>query len=226
MSNIDIILGRCDKLIEEANGIIERKEDLKVYYITSSIEDILQSVYSGNVPEHLTFEIFLERLPKMIPRPRSAYTLRESYKLSLYLEIFKAFTDDLRGGLINNLSNIISIDIFNDLIEQAIELRRYNAEPLNRAACVLTRIVLQDTLLRLCDINNITLSTDNASGANDELKKNSIYGRAKWREIQSWLDIGNTAAHPDPNFSTITETDIDNMINNVRVFSENYLSQF
>ena len=34
MSNIDIILGRCDELIEEANGIIERKEDLKVYYIS------------------------------------------------------------------------------------------------------------------------------------------------------------------------------------------------
>jgi len=224
MRNIDLVLGRCKDIIKQANGIIEQRGEEKVYYILSSIENILRLVYSGNIPENLRFENFLERLQKTMPMPSRFYNLRQSQKLSHYLEIFKAFTDDLEGGLINNLSNIISIDIFNDMIDQAIELRNHNTESLNRAACVLSRIVLQDTLLRLCDIKGITLTRNKASVANDELKRISVYGTAKWREVQSWLDIGNAAAHPDPDFNEISEIDMDNMIKNVKSFSEKYLS--
>lgn len=224
MSNINIILKRCNEVINQAEDVIEKNEPRRVIYIITSIQNILNTVYSGEVPDYLNYEYFIEHVfPKISSQPEYISKYKKIDKLVVYLETFKAFRDDLDGGLISHLSNIISVDIFSSLIDQATQLRENNTEPLNRAACVLTRIVLEDSLLRLSRNNNLTLSKEKASIANDELRKKNIYGQAKWREIQSWLDIGNKAAHPDPEFMTISEIDIDNMINNVRRFTELYL---
>lgn len=225
MRKFDIILKRCNELIQQAEDIIKNNEARKVTYIISSIENILHTVYSGNVPNHLNYEYFIQNIfPKISSQPRFIPSYKKTEKLVVYLESFKAFKDDLERGLIDNLSNIVSIDIFSNLIDQATQLRENNTEPLNRAACLLTRLVLEDTLFKLCNNKGIILSSDKASVANIELKKNNIYGMAKWREVQSWLDIGNMAAHPDPDFNTITEDDMDNMIKNVKIFTEMYLS--
>ncbi len=224
MSNINIILKRCNEVINQAEDVIKKNEPRRVIYIITSIQNILNTVYSGEVPDYLNYEYFIEHVfPKISSQPEYISKYKKIDKLVVYLETFKAFRDDLDSGLISHLSNIISVDIFSSLIDQATQLRENNTEPLNRAACVLTRIVLEDTLLRLSRNNNLTLSNEKASIANDELRKKNIYGQAKWREIQSWLDIGNKAAHPDPEFMTISEIDIDNMINNVRRFTELYL---
>jgi len=224
MSNINIILKRCNEVINQAENVIEKNEPRRVIYIITSIQNILNTVYSGEVPDYLNYEYFIEYVfPKISSQPEYISKYKKIDKLVVYLETFKAFRDDLDSGLVSHLSNIISVDIFSSLIDQATQLRENNTEPLNRAACVLTRIVLEDTLLRLSRNNNLTLSNEKASIANDELRKKNIYGQAKWREIQSWLDIGNKAAHPDPEFMTISEIDIDNMINNVRRFTELYL---
>ena len=224
MSNINIILKRCNEVINQAEDIIEKNESRRVIYIITSIQNILNTVYSGEVPDYLNYEYFIKHVfTKISSQPEYISSYKKIDKLVVYLETFKAFRDDLESGLISHLSNIISVDIFSSLIDQATQLRENNTEPLNRAACVLTRIVLEDTLLRLSRNNNLTLSNEKASIANDELWKNKIYGQAKWREIQSWLDIGNKAAHPDAEFMTISEIDIDNMIKNVRRFTELYL---
>ena len=224
MSNTDIILKRINEIIRQAEDIINKKEARRVTYIISSIQNILQNVYSGKVPDHLNYEYFIENIfPKISSQPQYIPRYKKIDKLIVYLEAFKAFRDDLKSSLISHLSNIVSVDIFNNLIDQATQLRENNTEPLNRAACVLTRIVLEDTLLKLCKNKGISLSNNKASIANNELKRNNIYGQAKWREIQSWLDIGNKAAHPNPEFKMINEIDMDNMINNVKRFTELYL---
>ena len=224
MNNFNIVLERCDSIISQAKDVIKNNQARKVTYIITSMQNLLQLVYSGNVPNHLNYEYFIENIfSKISSQPEYISSYKKVDKLTVYLEAFKAFRDDLDTGIISSLSNIVTIDIFSNLIDQAIQLRENNTEPLDRAACVLTRIVLEDTLLKLCDNKNIILSNQKASIANDELKRNTIYGQAKWREIQSWLDIGNKAAHPDPEFDTITESDIDNMINKVKEFTENFL---
>ena len=224
MSNLNIILERSNNIILQAEDVIENDKARSVTYIITSIQNILQLVYSGKVPNHLNYEYFIENIfSKISSQPQFISRYKKVDKLKVYLEAFKAFRDDLNVGIITSLSNIISVDLFNNLIDQAIQLRENNTEPLNRAACVLTRIVLEDTLLKLCKNNEISLLHQKASIANEELKRSTIYGQAKWREIQSWLDIGNSAAHPDPAFNRITESDIDNMINKVKEFAGSYL---
>jgi len=126
-----------------------------------------------------------------------------------------------------DLVKIVTLDIYNDMIEQAQNLRAINTEPLNRAACVLARIVIEDTLKKLCYDNGIALSSDKASVANDELKKKKIITKEQWRLNQVWLDIGNKAAHPETQqedgFSSITEEKIDDMINSIKQFAKENL---
>ncbi len=140
------------------------------------------------------------------------------------LEFFKGFKEDLEKGFVTrDLVKIVTLDIYNDMIEQAQNLRAFNTEPLNRAACVLARIVFEDTLKKLCDDNGITLSSDKASVANDDLKKQSIITKEQWRFNQVWLDIGNKAAHSETQqeegFSSITEDKMDDMINSIKQFA-------
>ena len=112
------------------------------------------------------------------------------------------------------------------MLEQAKEIRKFNVEPLNRASCVLARVVLEDTLKKMCFNNKIPLKTDKASEANIELKRISIYSNAEFKLVDAWLTIGNSAAHPKSpklDFKSITENQMDDMIKNVEDFSRNYL---
>lgn len=122
------------------------------------MQNILQLVYSGKVPDYLNYEYFIENIfSRISSQPQVISRYKKVDKLKVYLESFNSFRDDLNVGIISSLSNIISVDLFNNLIDQAIQIREKNIEPLNRAACVLTRIVLEDTLLKLCKNNEIYL---------------------------------------------------------------------
>ncbi len=219
------IIKRCKEIIKESEEILNKKDNgsktYEIMRLTSSIENIYNLVYPKGVPSHLSIENFKKIMINM------GYKTTRYTPVGIFLLIlqkFKGFTEDLEKGVIDKLSNIISLDLFNDLLEQSSELRTHNTEPLNRAACVLTRIVLEDTLKKICLNNAIILKTDKASEANVELRKSTIYGKTQWRIIQGWLDIGNEAAHPDTDFSLISEIQMDDMIKRVKEFSLNFLS--
>jgi hypothetical protein len=227
LKDIERLLERCEEIIEKGEEAFNDEEALrtqqygKIFSVFASIEDIYHLIFPDKIPFHLTtthFDNFL--------KSSGIYTTHHKphYFFNLRFEKFKAFTEDLKQGLITDISNVITLDLFDDLLEQASELRTHNTEPLNRAACVLTRIVLEDTLKKLCDNNNLHLKTDKASEANDELKKALIYPKPQWRIIQGWLDIGNEAAHPTGNFQSIIEAQMDDMIKGVKEFSLKYLS--
>jgi len=227
LKDIENILERCEEIIEKGEKAFNDEEALRKHQyensfsVFASIEDIYHLIYPNKLPYHLTTTYFNEFL-----KSSGIYTTnyQPHYFFKLRFEKFKAFTEDLKKGLITKFSNIITLDLFNDLLEQATELRTHNTEPLNRAACVLSRIILEDSLKKLCDNNNLQLKTDKASEANDELKKALFYPKPQWRIIQGWLDIGNEAAHPTGNFQSITETQIDDMIKGIKEFSLKYLS--
>ena len=227
LKEIEKIIERCQEIIKKGEEAFNDEEALgksqyeKVFSVFASIEDIYYLIYPDKLPFHLTttyFEKFLKSSGIHI------HQYQPHYFFKLRFEKFKAFTEDLEKGLITKFSNIITLDLFDDLLEQASELRTHKIDPLNRASCVLTRIVLEDSLKKLCDNNNLQLKTNKASEANDALKKANIYPKPQWRIIQGWLDIGNEAAHPNGGFQSITETQIDNMIKGVKEFSLKYLS--
>src|SRR5262245_63825176 len=57
-----------------------------------------------------------------------------------------------------------------------------------------------------------------ASALNDELKKAGRYNQPQWRMLQSWLDIGNAAAHGK--FDQFTQPDVKRLIRSEEHTSE------
>jgi len=192
--------------------------------VNALIENIYRICYPRGIPDHLALNTFKTTLLNQGISPR---LINETGFLKIRLNTFEGFIGDLKKGLItSDLISLISIDIYNDLVLQAKDLRKFNTEPLNRAACVLARIVLEDGLKKICSKHNISLKSDKANEANIELKKEIIYGNTQFKHVDTWLSIGNTAAHPESpklDFNSITETQMDDMIKNIPEFLTKYL---
>jgi len=230
MSKIKNIIERCNEIIKNGEDMLKIQEIIdirteKISKINTYIENIYNLCFPNGIPDHLRLGNFIRTLTNLgVNRTQ----LDDIDLFSHRLEIFKGFKEDLEKGLITrDLVKIVTLDIYNDMIEQAQNLRAFNTEPLNRAACVLARIVIEDTLKKLCDDNGIALSSDKASVANDGLKKQSIITQEQWRSNQVWLDIGNNAAHPETQqeqgFSSITEDKMDDMIKSIKQFAKENL---
>jgi len=74
--------------------------------------------------------------------------------------------------------------------------------------------------------HRIDLKSDKANEANMEIKKKLIYSNTQFKLVDTWLSIGNAAAHPDSpklKFESIAETQIDDMIKNIPEFLTKYL---
>lgn len=211
MTKIDIILSRCEKIINDADSVLNSgkpaSEKIRLLpSIIASIQNMYTTCYPMGIPEHLKMDKFENTLRNLGVR---AHLINELGRFSYYLGFFKGFTEDLKSGLIlRDLSKVVSLNLYSNLLTQAKALRNYNTEPLNRASCVLGRIILEDTLKQICSTHQINLTSDKASFANDQLKSQNIIPQVQWRQNQVWLDICNKAAHPPTNisdFNTVTE---------------------
>ncbi len=229
MTKMDIIISRCEKIINDADNVLNsgKPASEKIPLLTpiiASIQNMYQTCYPIRIPEHLIMDKFEKTLMNLGVR---AHLISVVGRFNYYLGFFKGFTEDLKSGLIlRDLSKIISLNLYGDLLKQAKVLRKYNTEPLNRASCVLGRIVLEDILKQICSTHQINLTSDKASSANDQLKNQNIIPQVQWRQNQVWLDICNKAAHPPTStsdFNTVTEEQMDDMLKGIPKFSEDYI---
>ena len=57
---------------------------------------------------------------------------------------------------------------------------------------------------------------------NESLRAENAYSQVVWRQIQSWADIRNAAAHGNPN--EFEDQDVERMIDGIRDFVGRQLS--
>lgn len=228
MTDIKSIIVRCEDIIEEFSKILEMGSAgdklPHLHRVNSSIENIYHLCYPKGIPSHLK----LENLQNTLKNSGIVLMTVSTVGFFKYrLNSFKGFVEDLKKGLItSDLMSLLSIDIYNDMIDQAIELRKIKTESLNRAACVLSRIVLEDSLKKICSKHGIILKSNKANEANMELKRNTVYGNTQFKHVDTWLSIGNAAAHPKGSkldFTSVTETQMDDMMKNIPGFINKYL---
>jgi len=218
------IIKRCKDIIKKGSQVFSQGDGVfkanVIMNITTSIDNIYHLTYPKGIPFHLSTKNLKDVMFNMGYQPMH-YNKVGIFKL--ILERFKGFTEDLEKGMITNISNIISLDLYDDMIDQAKELRQHNTEPLNRAGCVLARIVLEATLKQLCENHGVQPINETANQTNIALKGENIYSKPQFKLIDAWLGIGNTAAHPNQDFQSITGTDMDDMIRGIKDFALNYL---
>jgi len=117
--------------------------------------------------------------------------------LSIVTGIVKAVQHELEKGLLSDIRQLLRADIFADFLEMADHLLK---EDYKDASAVIIGSVLEDGLRKLAEANGI--STINESGKtltidplNSELAKAGVYNKLVQKQITSWADLRNNAAH-------------------------------
>jgi hypothetical protein len=146
----------------------------------------------------------------------------------------KAIKDDFDNGFLANLSMQIEAEIAANYMGQAEQLLsegqsgKYDHVP----ASVLTGAVLEKSLRTLCDQQTPPIHTfkTTAKGASepltlnpliDELKKAAVFNELKAKQLRSWADIRNAAAHGE--FDKFSRSDVEQMIEGVKNFLATYM---
>ncbi len=146
------------------------------------------------------------------------------------LGILEAFQSDYERGFLDNLLLKIEAEVSGDYMGQAEVLlgegRRshYDHVP----AAVLTGAVLEKALRTLCNLQEPPIVLLKANGDPktmnpliDELKAAGVFNELKAKQLRSWADIRNKAAHGE--FDQFKRQDVEHMIQGVSNFLGEYL---
>lgn len=130
---------------------------------------------------------------------------------------------ELENGLLDKLKGLLQADIFADFLEMGEHLLK---EGYKDASAVIIGSVLEDTLRKLCEYNNIRTINDKGKRLtieplNVELEKSGVYNQLVKKQITSWADLRNNAAHG--HFDEYDSKQVQSMIHFVEVFSSDYL---
>lgn len=200
---------RLRELIEEGNklvavarssqhGIVQDRALLHSWL--AKVRNIVETVFGSNSPQYKIYE----QLAK--------FGFEQSSQISALVGLLTGALDDLEHGYLMGQEFIIAAEVFDSVLEQAKHLNQTGHKD---PAAVLARVILEDSLKRLAREESID-DTLKATRINDELKKVGKYTQHQWRLIQSWLDIGNAAAHG--NFSDYSQENVERLIEDIERF--------
>jgi hypothetical protein len=232
-SRFETLLSESERLLQkmmshdERGGYVEERiglwvsppsiSEVEFYSFRTKFLSLLSFISTGN--SHL------ENMGK------EAALLHESIHNMKVLRGFLVGTnDDYRAGLLENLSQHMQANIANDYLGQAEQLLheggtgQYNHVP----AAVLTGAILEDALRRLCQRQNPPISTSKDNGDPktmgtliEDLKKANLFNELKAKQLRSWADVRNAAAHG--RFDDFARQDVEQMLTGVQKFLADYL---
>jgi hypothetical protein len=135
-----------------------------------------------------------------------------SYEVEKIVGILIGALRDLEGGFLAGQEQLVAAVVFDSVLEQARDIL---AGGYKDPSAILCRVVVEDCLRRLCREEGLP-DSGKASGLNDALRDKGRYNKPQWRSIQSWLDIGKSAAHG--RFSDYDAASLNRMIEDVQRF--------
>lgn len=133
------------------------------------------------------------------------------------LGVLNAAKQDVEGGLLVKLEDLVAADLFADFLEMAEYLLDAGYKD---PAAVLIGGVLEEHLRRLCNSNSIDVNDagkpKRADKLNADLAKASVYNKLDHKAVTSWLDLRNKAAHAE--YDTYNAEQVRLMLAGVREF--------
>ncbi len=126
--------------------------------------------------------------------------------------IIQSILTDYDKGTLYKFDFLISGNIFDSILDQATELNENNFKD---AAAVMVRTVVESSLKKLAIANEIN-TKQVAADLNTKLKDKNVYDKVQHSEIQSWLHLGNYAAHGE--FDKYDKNKISKLISDVQIF--------
>ncbi len=137
--------------------------------------------------------------------------------------IFKAVEHDIKSGMLADFRSLIQAEIFADFLEMAEHLHR---EKYKDAAAVLLGAVLEDSLRKIADVNGVNILNSKGKPLtidplNAALAKKGVYNALVQKQITSWANLRNDAAHG--HFDSYDSAQVQQMLLFVQKFCADYL---
>lgn len=114
--------------------------------------------------------------------------------------ILLAIKNEIEGGWVFSVKQLITAEIFSDFLEMAEHLL---SQEYKDPAAVMIGSVLEENLRQLCLANQIEIELEKndcmipkkADRLNSDLAKAGIYTKLDQKSVTMWLDLRNKAAH-------------------------------
>jgi len=154
------------------------------------------------------------QLQNPYPLPRNLLTKLEG--------IVEALREAYNKGYIKTVEEMVNSELFSDFLEMG---SYYLTEGHKDAAAVILGGVLEEHLRKLCQKNEITLTYQNIRGEtknkmgnqlNQDLVTSGVYNELQRKQIGSWMDIRNAAAHG--HYSDYSKEQVRNMLDGMQTF--------
>ena len=193
--HLEDLIKRIDQLIRNADEVIQTGEsgDLGSYVN----EELFHAFRSASLSFlSMTFgkdHTHYDEFNSQVERP----TL---YRSRIGRGILSAAREELAGGWLSTTKGLISAEIFSDFLEMAQHLLD---EGYKDPAAVMTGSVLEEHLRQLCQKHGISTETTKqgrphpkkADALNADLAKKKVYNQLDQKQVTTWLDLRNKAAH-------------------------------
>lgn len=155
-------------------------------------------------------------LKKMAEEPKIS---TNSYYLKDVVGVLQAARNDFNGGYLFDLKSLVLAEVLGDFLEQCEVLINSGYVSASASVC---GAVLEDTLRKVCDKNNIAYPEKTTIGKlNAELARASVYSKLTQKQITANADIRNNADHG--HHDKFTKNDVEDMIKFVGRFSAEHL---
>ena len=137
--------------------------------------------------------------------------------------ILKAVQHDIKSGMLANFRSLIQAEVFADFLDMAEHLHRENYKD---ASAVLLGAVLEDSLRKIADANGVDIMNSNGKPLtidplNVALAKKGVYNALVQKQITSWANLRNDAAHGY--FDKYDSAQVQQMLLFVQNFCANHL---
>jgi hypothetical protein len=135
--------------------------------------------------------------------------------------ILRALRSDYENGYLASVQELVHADLFNDFLEMASYL---HAEGYKDPAAVMAGGVLEEQLRKLCLKNGLPIEDAKPTGnepkkagrLNDDLAGHGVYNKLDQKQVTSWLDLRNKAAHGQ--YTEYTKEQVALMLQGIRDF--------
>jgi hypothetical protein len=214
VSTDDRIARRFAGLIEQGVKVAATKQGTGRYPVVDSemfchwqagALSALRQVFGADYPH---YRLFSERvLGRMLSDTKEG------------IGILRAAKDDIDGGWLTELSELVAGEVFTGFLDMAGHLLDNGYKD---PAASLTGAVLEDSMRRIASKNSIALDPkENLAAQNVKLRQGKVYNMVVWRRVEMWREIRNSADHG--RFDEYTKADARQMLDGVRDFLGKYL---
>ena len=211
LEQIDDALDKYNEYLPHRRGSSSDKEHEIITILTSTIERLTPS------------NSLIRRQLQSIFTDQSTFGSRVPQKLQGMLN---ALRYEYEMGYIDSFEELLLADIFADFLEMAEHLLENGYKD---ASAVIVGSVLEQHLRKLAIKNDIDVKFENkkgelepkkASRLNDDLKKEEIYTKLEHKQVTTWLNIRNDAAHG--NYDAYEKENVSLMLQGVTFFIQKF----